>query len=262
MFALQGQLLKNKQQVFKNMVTEEELLTQLNKSCLPRHVAIIMDGNGRWALARGIARNFGHQAGMESLREVVKLCVELGIQVLTVYAFSTENWKRPLIEINFLMGLLIKYLYKEIDELCARNVKIQILGNFKSFTPEAQAAINMAIKRSQNNNGLNFNIALNYGGRFEIIEATKVIAQKVAEGKLAVEEINEALFARHLYTAGQPEPDLLIRPAGDYRVSNFLLWQIAYTEFWFTEIKWPDFRRIHFLQALVDFQNRERRFGG
>ncbi|GAB6273824.1 MAG: isoprenyl transferase [Peptococcaceae bacterium] len=244
------------------MVTEEELLTQLNKSCLPRHVAIIMDGNGRWALARGLKRIFGHQAGMESLREVVKLCVELGIQVLTVYAFSTENWKRSRLEINFLMSLLIKYIYQEIGELCANNVKIKILGNIEKFTPEVQTAINMAIERSQSNNGLNFNIALNYGGRFEIVEATRVIARKVAAGKLDVEKINEALFAGHLYTAGQPDPDLLIRPAGDYRVSNFLLWQIAYTEFWFTEIKWPDFSRIHFLQALIDFQNRERRFGG
>ena len=244
------------------MVTEEELLTQLNKSCLPRHVAIIMDGNGRWALARGLKRIFGHQAGIESLREVVKFCVELGIQVLTVYAFSTENWKRSRLEINFLMSLLIKYLYQEIGELCANNVKIKILGNIEKFTPEVQTAINMAIERSQSNNGLNFNIALNYGGRFEIMEATRVIARKVAAGKLDVEEINEALFAGHLYTAGQPDPDLLIRPAGDYRVSNFLLWQIAYTEFWFTEIKWPNFRRIHFLQALIDFQNRERRFGG
>jgi undecaprenyl diphosphate synthase len=244
------------------MVTEEELITQLNKSCLPRHVAIIMDGNGRWALARGLERIFGHQAGMESLREVVKLCVELGIQVLTVYAFSTENWKRSRLEVDFLMGLLIKYLYQEIDELCANKVKIKILGNFEKFTTEVQAAINMAIEKSQSNNGLNFNIALNYGGRFEIVEATKVMAQKVASGRLAIEEINEVLFADHLYTAGQPDPDLLIRPAGDFRVSNFLLWQIAYTEFWFTEVKWPDFRRIHFLQALIDFQNRERRFGG
>jgi undecaprenyl diphosphate synthase len=241
---------------------EKELMRQLDLSRLPAHVAIIMDGNGRWATKKGMPRSFGHRAGVKSLREVVKLCVELKLKHLTVYAFSTENWKRPREEINILMNLLVEYLYKEIDELCANNVRINPMGIISELPAHAREAVTMAVRKSENNTGLVFNVALNYGGRAELIKAVKEIGQKLVDGELTIDEINEQEIARHLYTAGQPDPDLLIRPSGDYRVSNFLLWQLAYTEFWLTDTMWPDFGRKELLQALLDYQRRERRFGG
>ncbi|MCL6560547.1 MAG: isoprenyl transferase [Firmicutes bacterium] len=240
----------------------DELIKTLDLGRLPRHVAIIMDGNGRWARRRGMPRAFGHRAGVESLRDVVKICSELKIQVLTVYAFSTENWKRPQEEVNILMDLLVEYLNKEIDELCKNGVRINPIGRLADLPAAARSALAMAKERSRDNRGLVLNIALNYGGRTEIVDAVRAIAAKVAAGKLKTEEINEKILADHLYTAGLPDPDLLVRPSGDFRVSNFLLWQLAYTEFWLTPVMWPDFRRIHLLQAFVDFQRRERRFGG
>ena len=247
----------------KNLTpTEEELLAGLDRERLPRHVAIIMDGNGRWAQRRGLPRTFGHRAGMESIRDVVRLSARLGIGYLTLYAFSTENWKRPREEVNFLMNLLVEYLHREIDELCSNNVRIHPIGLLSELPAEARRALQVAVERSKNNDGLTLNLALNYGGRSELVEAVRAIAREVAAGRMAPDAVDEAAVAARLYTAGQPDPDLLIRPAGDYRVSNFLLWQLAYTEFWLTPVMWPDFRRIHLLQALVDYQRRERRFGG
>lgn len=253
---------KNSVQQDKHDNLEKELLKQLDLSRLPSHVAIIMDGNGRWATKKGMPRSFGHRAGVRSLREVVKLCVELGLKHLTVYAFSTENWKRPREEINILMHLLVEYLNKEIDELCANNVRVNPIGCISELPAHAREAVTMAVQKSKNNTGLVFNVALNYGGRAELIKAIREIGQKLVDGKLTIDEINERQIAQHLYTAGQPDPDLLIRPSGDYRVSNFLLWQLAYTEFWLTDTMWPDFGRVELLQALLDYQRRERRFGG
>lgn len=241
---------------------EGKLENLIDKKRLPQHIAIIMDGNGRWATSRVLPRAMGHRAGMESLKEIVKACVELKIKVLTVYAFSTENWKRPKEEIKVLMDLLVEYLYKEIDELCENQVCIKVIGCLSGLPQSAQEAVLMAQERSSLNKGLIFNVALNYGSRSELVKASKAVAEEVSSGRLELEAINEELISAHLYTAGQPDPDLLIRPAGDFRISNFLLWQLAYTEFWFTEVKWPDFRREHLLQAIVDFQKRERRFGG
>lgn len=246
----------------KSTLSEEELMKQLDISKLPVHVAIIMDGNGRWATRRGAPRSFGHRAGVNALREVVKLSVELKLKYLTVYAFSTENWKRPREEVNILMNLLVEYLYKEIDELCANNVHINPMGILSELPPKPREAVDMATRRSKNNTGLVFNVALNYGGRSELLKAVREIGQKINSGEIKVEEINEQVIADHLFTKGQPDPDLLIRPSGDCRVSNFLLWQLAYTEFWLTDVMWPDFGRREFLQALLDFQKRERRFGG
>lgn len=241
---------------------EAGLLARIDRSRLPQHIAIIMDGNGRWAQRRGLPRTFGHRAGVESLRDVVKICVELGIKFLTVYAFSTENWKRPREEVNTLMNLLIEYLQREIDELCANGIRINPIGKLEELPASAQKAVLMARERTRLNQGLTLNVALNYGSRSELVEAVRALAQKVRQGELAPGEIDEKVISSHLYTAGQPDPDLLIRPSGDYRVSNFLLWQLAYTEFWLTPVLWPDFRRVHLLQAIVDFQSRERRFGG
>lgn len=242
--------------------TGKELRQALDMEHLPVHVAIIMDGNGRWATRRGLPRAMGHRSGVESFKEIVKLCVELKLRILTVYAFSTENWKRPQEEVNILMDLLVEYLHREIDELCENNVNINPIGRLHELPQSAREAIRMARERSGSNNGLTLNIALNYGGRTELVEAFRSIATEVQEGRLKVEDINEATVANHIYTAGQPDPDLLIRPAGEFRISNFLLWQLAYAEFWLTPVMWPEFRRQHFLQALVDYQNRERRFGG
>ncbi len=243
-------------------VGEEKLLENIDRKKLPRHIAIIMDGNGRWAEKKGLPRTFGHRAGVESLRDVVKACSELGVSILTVYAFSTENWKRPREEVNTLMDLLIEYVHKETDELCENGVKVNPLGRISELPANVQSAIQYAIDRTKENKGLILNLALNYGGRAEVADAVKMIARAVVEGTMNVEDIREETISDYLYTAGQPDPDLLIRPAGDFRVSNFLLWQLAYTEFWFTPVLWPDFRRFHLFQAIIEYQSRERRFGG
>jgi undecaprenyl diphosphate synthase len=239
-----------------------KLIKKIDKNKLPGHIAIIMDGNGRWALRRGLTRSFGHRVGVESLRDIVRLCSDLGIGILTLYAFSTENWKRPQEEINILMDLLVEYFYKEIDELCQNGVRVHPIGRLAELPASARKAIDMAVQRTRENKGLTMNLALNYGGRNEIVDAVRAIAAKIANDRLSIEQIGEKVISDHLYTAGQPDPDLLIRPSGDLRISNFLLWQLAYTEFWFSSVMWPDFRRIHILQALVDYQQRERRFGG
>lgn len=241
---------------------EEELKKRLDYSRLPRHIAIIMDGNGRWATRKGLPRAAGHRAGVESLRNIVKLCVEIKIKVLTVYAFSTENWKRPQEEIDVLMNLLVEYLYNEIDELHENDILLNAIGRIQELPESARNAIKMAMEKTRNNRGLVLNVALNYGGRSELVDAVREIAEQVKDGKLMPNEIDEETLSRYLYTAGLPDPDLLIRPSGDFRVSNFLLWQLAYTEFWITSVMWPEFKRVDLLRAIIDFQNRERRFGG
>ncbi|HUW63559.1 MAG TPA: isoprenyl transferase [Spirochaetia bacterium] len=247
-----------------NTSTDEEknLLAALDRSRLPVHVAIIMDGNGRWARSRGLPRTFGHRAGVESLREVVRASSDLGIKMLTVYAFSTENWRRPREEVSLLMNLLVEYLSREIDELCRNGVRIGAIGRIGELPPPAVTALSRARKKSAGNDGLLLNLALNYGGRAEMVDAVRGLVTDVMAGKLSPDQVDEKAVGSYLYTAGLPDPDLLIRPSGDLRLSNFLLWQLAYTEFWLTPVLWPDFRRIHLLKALVDFQGRERRFGG
>ncbi|MEG6615732.1 isoprenyl transferase [Peptococcaceae bacterium 1198_IL3148] len=243
-------------------LNSQQLMQAIDFARLPNHIAIIMDGNGRWAQKRGMPRMMGHRAGVESLRDVVKVCNEIKIPVLTVYAFSTENWKRPKDEVDALMKLLVEYVYKEIDELDQNKVQIRAIGRIHKLPEDCRRAVAHARERTADNDGLIFNLALNYGGRSEIVDTVRTIIKKVNEGELVAEEVDEQLFAAHLYTAGLPDPDLLIRPSGDYRISNFLLWQLAYTEFWHSDVMWPDFRRKDLLQAIYDYQCRERRFGG
>lgn len=229
---------------------------------LPRHIAIIMDGNGRWAKKRGLPRVAGHRAGVEALRGVVRACGELGIDVLSLYAFSTENWKRPREEVDALMNLLVEYLRREVEELCRSNVRVRVMGQLGELPPAARREVLSAMDRTKDNTGLVVNLALNYGGRREIVEAARALAVKAREGNLDPADIDERVFAAHLYTAGLPDPDLLIRPGGEVRVSNFLLWQVAYTELWVTPVFWPDFSRAHLEEAIAAYQGRRRRFGG
>jgi len=228
----------------------------------PRHVAIIMDGNGRWAQKRGLPRAFGHRAGAEALRKIVKTAAEIGIQVLTAYAFSTENWRRPADEVDLLMSLFADYLDNEIAELEQNNVQIRFIGKIDALAPTLQKKIEKAQAQTAANTGLILNLAVNYGGRAEILRAVKIISEKVLHQELKLENIDESVIEENLYTANLPSPDLLIRPSGDFRISNFLLWQIAYAEFWFTDINWPDFTPEYLVCAIKDYQQRERRFGG
>nr|WP_297198118.1 isoprenyl transferase [Thermanaeromonas sp.] len=232
------------------------------RELLPRHLAIIMDGNGRWAVKRGLPRVVGHRAGVETLREIVKACLEWGIEILTVYAFSTENWKRPREEVDTLMELLVEYLQKEADELHRQGVKIGAIGRLYELPEKAQRELMRAKELTARNRKLLLNLALNYGGRAELVDACCAVVRDVLRGKLRVEDIDERVLNSYLYTAGLPDPDLLIRTAGEMRFSNFLLWQSAYTELWVTPVLWPDFRREDLLAALHDYARRERRFGG
>lgn len=232
----------------------------LNK--IPQHIAIIMDGNGRWAKLRGMPRAMGHRAGVEALREIVKTCNALEVQYLTVYAFSTENWKRPQSEIGILMSLLKEYVRKELGELHANNVRIKVLGNIRQLPEDVQDAVLAACNKTKNNTGLKFNLALNYGGRSELIHAVRSIVEDVQNGRLKAEEINEDIFEDYLYTEGCPDPDLMIRTSGEMRLSNFLLWQAAYSEIVVVDECWPDFNEKSLIEAVRIFQNRERRFGG
>jgi undecaprenyl diphosphate synthase len=229
---------------------------------IPKHLAIIMDGNGRWAKQQGMPRTMGHRAGVEALRSIVKLSSNLGIKYLTVYAFSTENWRRPQSEIGILMSLLKEYVRKELDELHTNNVKIKTLGNIHQLPKDVLESVLLACQKTKNNTGLVFNLALNYGGRAELIRAVKKIINDVQNNCLGTEEINETLFDSYLYTAGCPEPELLIRTSGEMRLSNFLLWQVAYSELVVVKECWPDFNEESLCEAIRIYQNRERRFGG
>ncbi|SFK27576.1 undecaprenyl diphosphate synthase [Halobacillus dabanensis] len=236
--------------------------SDLADSHLPQHVAIIMDGNGRWAKDRGMPRIAGHKEGMSVVKRMVRYASNIGIKVLTLYAFSTENWKRPKNEVDFLMKLPVDFLNTYLPELIERNVQVRTIGDFDVLPAHTQKAVKEAIEKTEDNDGLILNFALNYGSRYEMVHAVKQIASKVKEGEIETSEIDEELFSSQLYTCELIEPDLLIRTSGEQRLSNFLLWQLAYAEFWFTEVYWPDFDESHFEKALYDFQNRKRRFGG
>lgn len=238
-----------------------ELPSNLDRQRLPRHVAVIMDGNGRWAKKRGLPRIIGHQKGVDTLKDLLRCCDDWGIEVLTAYAFSTENWGRPLNEVEFLMMLFERVLRQELADMMKENVKIRFLGDLKALPDSLQAEIHHAMKETENNQGIQFNVATNYGSRQEIIHACQAIASLVKEDKIKLDEINEKVLENHLYTQGIINPDLLIRTSGEMRVSNFLLWQIAYAEIYVTQTFWPDFNRQEFHQALLNFQGRERRFG-
>ena len=237
---------------------DETLARQVNFDQLPAHIAIIMDGNGRWAAQRHLPRVEGHRAGIESVRDVVETSARLGIEVLTLYAFSLENWKRPEAEVSTLMALLKRYLRLELRTLLDNNIRFRVIGSSQDLPSDIQDELADAIDRTSKNTGLLFNIALNYGGRAEIVDA----ARRMLESGIAPADIDERRFSEFLYTAGQPDPDLLIRTSGEMRISNFLLWQIAYSEIWVTETLWPDFRRRDLLQAVVAYQKRDRRYGG
>ncbi len=241
---------------------EEDLLRVIDFTRLPRHVAIIMDGNGRWAQLRDKNRVEGHRAGIHAVRDTVETAARLGLEVLTLYAFSIENWKRPETEVSVLMGLLKHYLRSELDTLLKNNIRFRVVGRAQELAPEIREELGRAEERTAADSGLQFNIALNYGGRAEITDAVKGLFAELLRDGRSPESIDEEALSRHLYTAGQPDPDLLIRTSGELRVSNFLLWQIAYSEIWVTDVLWPDFRRRHLLQAIADFQKRERRYGG
>ncbi|HCW04683.1 MAG TPA: isoprenyl transferase [Clostridium sp.] len=228
---------------------------------MPKHIAIIMDGNGRWAKERKLPRTMGHRAGVETIRRIVKECNKLGIKYLTLYAFSTENWKRPKDEVNALMKLLAEYLRNEIEELHKNNVVVNHIGDISKLPLLCQDELIKAYNKTQNNNGVVLNLALNYGGRQEIIHAIKKMLIQCKDGIIDVNDINEESFNDFLYTAGMPDPDLIIRPSGEKRISNFLLWQSAYSEFWYSGINWPDFSVEDLHEAIRDYQNRDRRFG-
>ena len=240
---------------------ELELARRVDPARIPRHIAVIMDGNGRWAQKRYLPRAAGHRAGVEAVRSTIEGCRRLGVDALTLYAFSVENWKRPKDEVNTLWGLLRRYLRQELDSLITNGVQLRVIGRVDELPQEVQDELGDAIARTSGNRGLILNVALNYGGRSEIVDAVNAaIAQAKASGSDA--PLDEDTFEKYLYTAGLPDPDLLIRTSGEVRISNFLLWQIAYTEIWVTPKFWPDFREIDLLEAILDFQGRERRFGG
>jgi len=237
---------------------DETLARQVNFEQLPAHVAIIMDGNGRWAAQRHLPRVEGHRAGIDSVRDVVETSARIGIDVLTLYAFSIENWKRPRAEVSTLMMLLKRYIRLELDTLLKNNIKFRVIGRPEDLAPDVQHELEIGIRATAANSGMLFNIALNYGGRAEIVDAAR---RAIAEG-VPADDLDERRFSELLYTAGQPDPDLLIRTSGEMRISNFLLWQIAYAEIWVTETLWPDFRRRDLLDAVVAYQKRDRRYGG
>jgi undecaprenyl diphosphate synthase len=238
-----------------------ELPRDLDKNRLPQHVAVIMDGNGRWAKSRGLPRIMGHQRGVDALKDLLRCCRDWGIPALTAYAFSTENWGRPLEEVEFLMTLFERVLRRELEEMMQENVKIRFIGNLSALPESLRQEISKSQSETSNNSGIQFTVATNYGGRQEILQACQAIARQVQQGLIAPEAIDESLFEQYLYTAGIPSPDLLIRSSGEMRISNFLLWQMAYAEIYVTDTLWPDFDRVQFHYALKDYQSRHRRFG-
>jgi undecaprenyl diphosphate synthase len=241
---------------------EERLLRALDADRLPQHVAIIMDGNGRWAQRRHLPRVAGHRVGTQAARTVIETCASIGINALTLYAFSMENWRRPKAEIDFLMRLLREYLRKELPIIHRNNIRMLVIGRHDQLPDEVREDIDRAMEQTAGNTGMKLAVALNYGGRAELVDAFNQILDRVRNNGLADTPIDEDLISRHLYTAGLPDPDLLIRTSGEMRVSNFLLWQIAYAEIYVTETLWPDFNRAQLYTALIDFQKRERRYGG
>lgn len=238
------------------------ILGQLEPAHVPAHVAIIMDGNGRWAAKRGLPRLAGHRAGAKAVRETIASAIELGVRYLTIYSFSSENWGRPADEVSGLMTLFVEVLEREMTNLSKMNVRVLVAGRRDDLPAATREAFDRTEAQTADNTGLTLLVALNYGGRGELVDAVRAIATRVKDGSLRPEDITEDTVAGHLYTAGIPDPDLLIRTSGELRLSNFLLWQLAYTEFWVTETYWPDFDRHEMLRAIVEFQTRDRRFGG
>lgn len=252
-----------KKNIYRNkQITKEQLIELLDRDKIPQHIAIIMDGNGRWAQERGLPRVAGHRAGVETIRSIVKIAQEVGVKALTLYAFSTENWKRSSQEVNALMKLLQEFLRRETQELHRKNVKITAIGQLDKLPDFAYEELGNSIKLTENNEKLTLNLALNYGGRAEIVGAVSKIATDVQQGKITLDEIDDQLFANYLYTRDLPELELLIRTSGELRLSNFLLWQVAYTEFWTTPIYWPQFSETNLLEAILAYQKRDRRYGG
>ncbi len=239
----------------------DKITSEIDKTKLPRHIAIIMDGNGRWAKSKGKPRLFGHKNGVTAVREVSEGAAELGIEHLTLYAFSTENWNRPAFEVNALMALLVETIKKEVKTLNQNNIRLNAIGDLEKLPAKSYKALMSAIDDTKNNTRMTLHLALNYSARWEIVNATKNIANDVANGKLTPEAIDERLFTKYLATADIPDPELLIRTSGEHRISNYLLWQIAYSELYFTEVFWPDFNKQNLADAIVDYQKRERRFG-
>ncbi len=239
----------------------QDLPTDLKRELLPQHVAVIMDGNGRWAKRQGLPRFMGHKRGVDALKDLLRCCQDWGIQALTAYAFSTENWKRPQEEVDFLMTLFQRVLRQELREMVEENVQIKFVGNLQDLPQSLQQEISRSMEETKDNRGIQFSVATNYGGRQEILQACQAIAKLVQQGLLQPDEINEQVFESHLYTAGITDPDLLIRTSGEMRLSNFLLWQMAYGEIYITDALWPDFDRAEFHRALCAYQQRERRFG-
>ena len=228
---------------------------------VPQHIAIIMDGNGRWARGRSLPRPLGHHAGMEAVREVVAGCLDSGVEVLSLFAFSTENWQRPPSEIEALMGLLEEYIARETDELREKGVRVRVLGDLERLSDTGRQAVDRVINRTDGGDSLSLNLCISYRSRAEITRAARLLAESVAQGRMRPDEVDEDALARRLYTADFPDPDLLIRTSGEMRISNFLLWQLAYAEFYVTPVLWPDFTREHLFEAILDFQRRDRRFG-
>lgn len=244
------------------MMTAADLLARIRlNGAVPRHIAIIMDGNGRWARERLMPRPMGHRSGMKSVREVVEGAIEAGVEVLSLFAFSQENWQRPITEVSALMSLLEEYIAREADELAERGVRVKVLGELDRLTPPARAAVDRVMAQTAHNDRLTLNLFISYGSRAEILRATRSIAADVAAGKLSPGEITEAEIEKRLFTAGCPDPDLLIRTSGEQRISNFLLWQVAYAELYISPVLWPDFGRRELYEAIVAYQSRERRFG-
>ena len=255
-------MLANFADVVERGSREESLLAGLDWSRLPRHVAVIMDGNGRWAARRGQPRVAGHRAGVEAVRSTVDTGARLGLGALTLYAFSTENWKRPRLEVDALMRMLKRYLRIELEEIHRQNIRFQPIGRIEGLRDSVRRELDRAVERTAGNTGMVLSVALNYGGRAEIVDAVRAAARALAAEGRAAEELTEEEIDRHLYTRGLPELDLLVRTSGELRISNFLLWQAAYSEIYVTETLWPDFRRADLLEAVADFQRRDRRFGG
>lgn len=237
-------------------------IENIDKDLMPQHIAIIMDGNRRWAKEKGLDTKLGHKAGAETLEKIASFANKVGLKYMTVYAFSTENWKRTKEEVGALMVLLRSYLDKFLNRESLRNIRIRVLGNIEGLDSGLRDSINKIVEKSKNNTGLTLNIAFNYGGRAEIVRATKIIADKIKNDEVRMEDINEQLISNSLYTNGEPDPDLLIRPGGELRISNFLLWQLAYTEFLFIDKYWPDFSEEDLIDAIEVFEKRNRKFGG
>ncbi len=236
-------------------------LESINKDAVPKHIAIIMDGNGRWAKTKGKARIFGHRSALDAVRDSIEGSAELGVEVLTLYAFSTENWNRPRLEVQALFELLVKTIHKEVPTLNKNGIRLKAIGDLNSLPKNCQKELKSAMESTKTNTGMSLILALSYSARWEILNAVKTIAQEVKENNLAIESIDEKCFSDHLATANYPDPELMIRTSGEYRISNFLLWQLAYTELIFVDKYWPDFRKPDLYQAIIEYQKRERRFG-